>query len=198
MNLDTAIIIGKGFKKLMGPLIEVVIHDLKSEKIVFIEGTFSQRKVGDASLIENDIDWENEEFLECYSKMGFDGRLIKSISIPIKQSDNSILLMCINCDVSLFKQMQSIANSFLKGIDSEQPVSLFKNDYQEKVHEFLHQVLKEKGWSFDQLNTKKKKEIAELLFSNGAFREKNSVEYIAKLLDMGRATLFNYLKEWRE
>lgn len=198
MNLENAILIGKGFRKLMGPLIEIVIHDLTTKKITFIEGTLSQRKVGDASLIEENIDWEKDEFLECYSKIGFDGRLIKSISIPIKQSDNSILLMCVNCDVSLFKHMQSIADSFLKGIENEQPVSLFKNDYQEKIHEFLHRVLKEKGWSFNDLNIKKKKEIANILFSQGAFNEKNSVEYIAKLLDMGRATLFNYLKIWRK
>ena len=30
-----------------------------------------------------------------------------------------------------------------------------------------------------------------------AFKEKNAADYVAKVLGLGRATVFKYLKEWR-
>ena len=182
----------------MHPLVEVVIHDVTSGEIVFIEGGLSRRKVGDRSLLETSIEnWQDEVNQEIYPKLGFDGRLIKSISIPINEKNNTTLLMCINCDVSIFKDMKHLANAFFQDLENKQPACLFKNDYQEHMHEFLHKILKEKGWRLETLNIKEKREIVKLLFEEGAFNEKNAADYIANLLNMGRATIFNYLKEWR-
>ncbi len=36
------------------------------------------------------------------------------------------------------------------------------------------------------------------LFDIGAFHEKNAADYVANVLNMGRATIFNYLKEFRK
>ena len=39
---------------LMDPLIEVVIHDIKKNKIIYINGRLSGRKAGDPSLLDQD------------------------------------------------------------------------------------------------------------------------------------------------
>jgi predicted transcriptional regulator YheO len=198
MNLKTYLLIARSIVKLMHPLVEVVIHEIASGKIVFIEGGLSARKVGDPSLLETDVEnWQEEINQKIYPKLGLDGRLIKSISIPINEKHNTKFLLCINCDVSLFKDMGSFADTFLRGIENAQPACLFKSDYQERMHAFLHQILKEKGWKLGALSTKEKREIVKLLFEQGAFDEKNAADTIAKLLGMGRATIFNYLKTWR-
>ena len=129
-----------------------------------------------------------------YPKLNFDGRLIKSISVPVDDK----LLICINCDVSVFAQMQRLSESFLTSHQSMMPDSLFKKDWQEKLHNVIHAYLKEKTWRFDSLTQKQKKAIAYYLFQQEAFTEKNAADYIASALGLGRATIFNYLKSWRK
>ena len=190
MNLKLYISISNAIVLLMKPLVEVVIHDIKSETIVYIEGDLSKRKIGDPSLLEtlyNDLD------KTVYSKLNFDGRLIKSISIPLEDR----WLMCINCDVSIFTQMQGISQQLLKTTNESQPQSLFKNDWREKLHISIHSFLKRKSWTFENLSGIQKKELVKHLFDNGAFFEKNAADYIATALNMGRATIFKFLKEWR-
>ena len=63
----------------MDPLIEVVIHDIKKNKIIYINGRLSGRKAGDPSL----LDQEGLDSIDqiVYPKINFNGRLVKSISI---------------------------------------------------------------------------------------------------------------------
>lgn len=200
MNLEFCISIGRGLVMLMDPLIEVVIHDLKTETIAFIEGSLSKRQVSDPSLLEVNIgvdNWEAEIHQKIYPKLGFDGRLIKSVSIPIKENNDTVALMCINYDVSLFKGIQQITDVILKSTEHEKPAFLFKNDWQEQIHEFMYKYLTENELNLSTLTLKDKKELVHLLYKQGAFNEKHAAEYIAKVLDMGRATIFNYLKKWR-
>lgn len=198
MNIEIYIPIARGLVALMNPLVEVVIHELRTGTIAFIEGGLSKRKVGDASLLDIDGgNWEGQLDEKLYPKLEFDGRLIKSVSVPIKENDDTVALMCINYDVSLFKEIQHITDVILKSTENEKPAFLFKNDWQERIHEFTHKYLVTNGLSFKTLTPKDKKELVHLLYTEGAFNEKHAAEYIAKVLDMGRATVFNYLKKWR-
>jgi predicted transcriptional regulator YheO len=74
---------------------------------------------------------------------------------------------------------------------------LFKNDWQDQIHLFIHKYLDENNFDLNSMNKKQKKELVQRLFYQGAFDATNSTNYIANLLKMGRATIFNYLKEWR-
>ncbi len=178
---------------LLEPLVEIAIHDLKSGSICFISGNLSKRKVGDPSLL---VQEELEQNLDTitYPKLNFDGRLIKSISVPV--DDN--YLICINCDVSVFSQMHQLSHSLLLSKETVIPKSLFKNDWQEKLHHAIHTRLNEKGWRFDNLTQKQKKDVVFYLYEQQAFSEKKAADYIASVLGLGRATVFNYLKSWRQ
>lgn len=188
MDLSGYISLCDAFVLLMKPLVEVVIHDLKTNTICYVNGNLSKRKVGDFSLLD---DLETGLNKIVYPKLNFDGRLVKSISVPIRDTH----LICINCDVSVFSQMQSLSEQFLA--IHPKPESLFKNDWQEKLHISVHNFLEQKSWSFDHLKGLQKKELIKHLFDLGAFNEKNAPDYVAKILSMGRATIFNYLKQWR-
>ncbi len=178
---------------LLKPLIEIVIHDLSTDTIVYIEGELSKRQLDDSSLLAKDA-FENDLNQIIYPKLNFDGRLIKSISIPLE----SRWLLCINCDVSIFSQMQRLSEDFVAIPQSSQPKSLFKHDWQEKMHMAVHGFINEKNWRFDALTQKQKKEVVHYLFQQGAFEQKNASDYIANTLGIGRATIFNYLKHWRQ
>jgi len=178
---------------LMKPLIEVVIHDLSSGKICYINGNLSKRKIGDLSYLEpNILDGNIDQIV--YPKINFDGKLIKSISVPLENK----YLLCINADVSIFSQMNDLSKVFLNIDIKDQPESLFKNDWQEKLHVTIQAFLQKHGLKFDQLNNLQKKQLAKYLFELGAFAEKNAADYIAEVLGLGRATIFKYLKEWRK
>ena len=51
MNISQYIPLCDSIVLLMRPLIEVIIHDLVSGKIYYINGNLSKRKVGDSSLL---------------------------------------------------------------------------------------------------------------------------------------------------
>ena len=93
---------------LMAPLIEVVIHDIESDTILYIKGSLSRRKPGDQSLLHTDKMADVDKII--YPKINFDGRLVKSISVVLEAK----WLLCINCDVSVFNQMKTLSHVFLK------------------------------------------------------------------------------------
>ena len=191
MNLSHYIPICDAIVLLMHPLVEVVLHDIESNHIVYINGSLSKRKIGDPSLL-------NKEGLQSvnqiiYPKINFDGRLVKSVSTVLERK----WLLCINSDVSVFSKMQDLSHIFLQS-NGSQPKALFTNDWQEKLHVSIHDYLQQHNLSFDFLNNAHKKAIAKNLFDLGAFTEKNAADYVANSLNLGRATVFKYLKEWRK
>jgi predicted transcriptional regulator YheO len=180
----------------MDPLVEVVIHDLASGTIGYINGTLSKRKVGDPSLLQeglmSGIDM-TESLEKTYTKLSFDGRLVKSCSVIFDKR----WMICLNCDVSVFDSMKNLANQLLQS-SSPQPKALFHHDWQEQLHKSIHAFLQKKQWSFETLRSAQKKEMVFYLFQQGAFSQKKASDYLAEILHMGRATIFNYLKEWRQ
>lgn len=192
MNLSTYTSIADALVLLMSPLVEIVIHDFESGTIRYIKGGLSKRKAGDPSLLEMG---ELEENIDktVYSKLNFDGRLIKSISVPLSDK----WLMCINCDISIFNDMQRLSGNILHATHQNKPEGLFKNDWQDKLHIAIHGFLQDKNWRFETLSGAEKKELVKYLFEQGAFHETNAADYVANILGMGRATIFKYLKEWR-
>jgi len=191
MILSTYIPICDAIVLLMDPLVEVVIHDIDKNSIAYINGALSGRKVGDPSL----LDQEGVNSVDCvvYPKINFDGRLVKSISVMLQAK----YLLCINCDVSIFSKLQELSGTLLQKNMSNQPQSLFINDWQEKLHVSTHTYMHNHGLSFDRLTQSDKKALTRHLFELGAFSEKNAADYVAKVLNLGRATVFKYLKEWR-
>lgn len=175
--------------QLMRPLVEVVIHDIYTKSIVYVGGKLSKRKLGDESLLS--AEEVNNVDQIVYPKISFDGRLVKSISTVLEGR----YILCINCDVSIFSKMQELSSALLQM--EKQPQSLFANDWQEKLHVSIHEYLQSHGLLFDNLSQNNKKALANHLFILGAFHEKNAAEYVAKVLGLGRATMFKYLKEWR-
>lgn len=189
MMLSSYILICDAIVRLMDPLVEIVIHDIAGDSITYINGKLSHRKVGDASLLDTEDLHHIDQIV--YPKVNFDGRLVKSISLILEDK----YLLCINCDISIFNQMQELSSALLQM--GNQPRSLFTNDWQEKLHVSIHAYLQNHNMSFDHLSQSDKKALAKHLFDLGAFHEKNAADYVAKVLMLGRATVFKYLKEWR-
>lgn len=196
--LEHHIKIAKSIIQLMQPMVEVVIHDLKTQTISYIEGGLSKRKIGDPSLLTKIDSWDSELEDVIYHKLSHDGKLLKSTTIPIQQDGETIALMCINYDISVFQEMQKISTLTLTKRLDDQPQSLFKNDWQERIHLALHKFLSEKDKKIEKLTFEEKKEIVQFLYQMGAFKGRNATDYVAEILGMGRATIFKYLKQMKD
>jgi predicted transcriptional regulator YheO len=189
MSFSNYIPICDAIARLMDPLVEIVIHDIAQNSIAYINGKLSNRAVGEASLLDKERLDNIDQIV--YPKLNFDGRLVKSVSVILEGN----YLLCINCDVSIFNKMQELSSALLQM--SNKPQSLFVNDWQEKLHVSIHAYLQNHNLSFDQLSQNDKKALTKHLFKLRAFNEKNAADYVAKVLQLGRATVFKYLKEWR-
>lgn len=189
--------IAQGISLLFYPHIEVVIHDLKAGKIAAIFNNMSRREVGDESLIDDIEDISNiPDIFPVYCKTNWDGRMIKSISITIRNGHGKPThLLCMNLDISKWEEMHHFILSMIQPSNqAEKPELLFKNDWREKINVYVTEYLKKEGFILKNLTKEKKRELIHLLYQEGAFEAKNAAAYIADVLGISRATIYNYLR----
>ncbi|WP_032112326.1 helix-turn-helix transcriptional regulator [Candidatus Paracaedibacter symbiosus] len=197
--LNSFVPVARVVAKIYAPFVEVIIHDLDNQKVHHVEGNLSKLNTGDLSKLEENLDILEASIERCTSpQVNKNGRLIKTIStILVDQKGDEKGLMCINFDVSKLVLTQEILTELLAPQVEAESEEMFKNDWQDQIHLFIHKFLDENKLNLEVLNTKQKKELVYGLFNQGAFNATNSANYIAGILNMGRATIFNYLKEWR-
>lgn len=182
---------------LLHPHTEVVVHDLKTGLIAAIFNPFSKRKVGDESLIEEVANLKSlPDVFPIYSKANPDGRNLKSITATLKdQKGIPIGLLCINLDLSRWEEMHTFLGEWLRTVGTEpEPKVLFKDDWREKINSYVSDYLKRECTTLKTLRSEEKKELVLALYNEGAFKAKNAASYVADVLDLSRATIYNYLR----
>ena len=186
----------EGFHAILPSLIEIVIHDINRDKITYKKGNLTKRVIGDDSYLDKNANYRDIDQL-IYDQVTINGKEMRSISVPIYSGSEIKELICINCDISIFNQMQTISSHFLDSKISNKPEILFKNEYKEKINNWIERQLEEQKLKLDEIDSKTKKDLVYKLHIKNAFEEKNAVDHVANALQMGRATIFKYLKEWR-
>lgn len=188
--------IAEAISLLLYPHAEVVLHDLKTGCIAAIYHNLSKRKVGDESLLEElSNHHELPDVFPVYLKTNWDGRKMKSISATIRdQKGRAVGLLCINLDLTKWNEMHLFLESWLNHATHQQPVVLFKDDWREKINAYVSDYLDKAGTSLRLLNKETKKALVIALHQEGAFQAKHAASYVADVLDLSRATVYNYLK----
>ena len=187
----------EAIQRLLHPYAEVVVHDIKQNKIAAIYHPFSKRRVGDDSLLSKEEMSVLEDCIGPYQRRNSDGKKLKSVSSLIRdENNNPVGMLCINLDVSHFEGFQQMLAEFM-GVDNltPQPEPLFKDDWQERINLCVHQYLSKHHLTLDTLNRSEKKELIVHLHKTGAFAAKNAAHYIAQVIKTSRATVYNYLAE---
>jgi len=184
--------------RLLHPYAEVLIHNVKQNKIAVIYNNFSKRKAGNGSLLDNEeILTQPIEVWGPYEKINWDGKRLKSITSAIRDDDGKLIgLLCINLDLSVLEKYQLLIESFIGSIKtSKQPEVLFKDDWRERVNQSIHHYLKKHQLNLNTLTAAQKQQIIHHLYAQGAFDGKNTANYIAQVLGISRATVYNYLQK---
>jgi len=191
----------KGIATLFGAHCEVVLHSIKNyeDSVVSIEnGHNSSRKIG-APLTNvaletiKKIDSNSYELIPYESKFP-NGNRCKSITVPIKNGELLIGLMCINfnLDVSLADFMYSFSEHKTKELSSPEQYSARVEDLMESV---LNKHLEEVLLDTTIPNQDKNKIIIIKLNEAGFFQLRGSVETVAEKLQISVHTIYSYIRK---
>jgi D-arginine utilization repressor len=197
--------IAEAIGKILHPYAEIVIHDIKEDCIVHIVNPYSGRKAGDSSMLGlMDIDLEvlhkKKDVIGPYENTGNKEQRLRSISAVLKDNQGkSIGILCMNLDFSVMEAGLDILNSFLrpKNIAAPPPV-LFKNDWKNSIKIEIDAFLKENNIVIEKLNAKNRKHLIHQLDKKGLFYARKSIEQIANLLGISRATAYKDLNKVRK
>lgn len=197
-DLDNYRAIADAIATLFFPHAEVVLHDLRTQKIDYIANNISKRAVGDDAALEDMLGEEvDERTIGPYEKLNWDGQKIRSVSSVLRDARGvPIAVLCINLNISLFESAKQALDLFLApGKLIPQPDALFRDDWQERINTFLHNWLRQRQLGLNLLTREHKRELVEALHAEGAFKGKSAANYVANVLNMGRATVYKHLKE---
>ncbi|KTD72499.1 helix-turn-helix transcriptional regulator [Legionella tucsonensis] len=185
----------EAIQRLLYPYAEVIVHDVKQNKIVAIYNPFSKRRAGDASQLDQDDLQLLNDCVGPYEKTNWNGNKIKSVSSMIRDENHNVVgMLCINLDVSVMEKFNESLQQFLQCAQLiAKPEPLFKDDWQERVNTYINHYLNEHQLLLDSLNRKEKQALIDHLYTIGAFSGKNAAQYIAQILNVSRATIYNYL-----
>ena len=200
-KLENYKVIADCIATLLFPHAEVILHDVKSQSVVHIANNFSKRKLGDDSALEElPGDFDQVSRLGPYEKLNWNGQKIRSITSVLRDDQgNAEVLLCININFSVLDQARDALNAFFQVSRLiPQPDALFRDDWQERINTFMHAWLSEQQLSLNTLNMKQKRMLIEALYAEGAFDGRTTTDYVANVLNMGRATVYKYLKALRE
>jgi predicted transcriptional regulator YheO len=197
-SLDNFRAIADAIATLFFPHAEVVLHDLRTQKVDYIANNLSKREIGDDSALEDMLSDEvSERNIGPYEKLNWDGQKIRSLSTVLRDREgHPLAVLCINLNISLFENAKAALDLFLSPTKLiPQPDSLFRDDWQERINTFLHAWLRERQLSLNVLTRDHKRELVLALHAEGAFKGKSASNYVANVLNMGRATVYKHLKE---
>ncbi|WP_342244126.1 helix-turn-helix transcriptional regulator [Pseudomonas sp. OTU5201] len=199
--LDNYRAVADAIATLFFPHAEVVLHDLRTQKIDYIANNISKRCVGDDAALEDMLSEDvDERTIGPYEKLNWDGQKIRSVSTVLRDAQGApVALLCINLNISMFEAAKAALDLFLSSSKLiPQPDALFRDDWQERINTFLHNWLRQRQLGLNLLTREHKRELVLALHAEGAFKGKSAANYVANVLNMGRATVYKHLKELKE
>jgi predicted transcriptional regulator YheO len=181
---------------LLQPQAEVVLHDLTTETVAHIANPFSRREVGEPSLL-HEIDFRPDlAVIGPYEKVNFDGRRLKSVSAVLRAEDGrAVAVLCINLDVTHLQMAIDLLTTLTRvPPGAGQPAVLFQEDWHERINQYVHDWTARNGVALADLDRAQKRQLVGELASDGAFGGRHAAAYISRVLNLSRASVYNYLR----
>ena len=197
--------LAKGIAAEFGEKCEVVLHDYEQpfdHTIVAIEnGQITGRKVGDSStnlglqVMKGSTRGDDKYSYITQTK---DGKILKSSTIYIR-NDLGVAIgsLCINFDITDLKMVESTIQSITSNATQETE-EVISNDINELLDTLIWQSVDYVGTPVVHMNREDKIKGLKFLEHKGAFLIKKSADKIAKVYDISKYTLYNYLEDGKK
>ena len=189
--------VGEAVATLLHPYAEVVLHDLRTGRIVRIWNSFSDRQAGDLSnLKEAEAAFPSDQrVLGPYDKaLNSEGRT-KSITAAMRDEDGELFgFMCINLDVSLLDRAAAVLSTFASS-ELKRPEPIYRNDMKQHINYLVRDYSLKVNRPVDNLTREQRVELVSIINRDGLFQARNSVRLVATAMKISRASVYNLLAE---
>lgn len=181
---------------------EVVIHDLTTPEnsVVYVSnGTVTGRKPGQSfdHLVKQVL--LNKNFKnDCVTNYTFttkDGKNIKSSSSLIRDAKGEVIgMVCINVDITKWKEMQKTINDFLLTSDDDIETEVDVNqNVMDIIDELIDNIVAKRN--LQEMNRKECVEVIRFMNAKGIFLVKGAIDRVANLMGVSKVTIYSYLDE---
>ncbi len=190
--------VAQAIAALLHPHAEVVIHDLRTDRIIDIWNAFSRRKAGDESLLGDDIELHlDRDVYGPYDKANVDGARLKSITAALRDDKGKCIgLMCVNMDVSQFDQAIKLLSAFAAPSEPR-PEALFRQDWREHINLVIRAFLESKRKALKALDREERIALIAEIDAAGLFAARNAAPHVASAMNVSRATVYALLNAAR-
>ena len=198
--LSNYVSIAEALAVLFGPVVEIVLHDLRTGKIAHIANVWSGRKVGDDSLVDLELsDFGNGvRILGPYEKASPRGERLRSVTAVLRNLEGeAIALLCVNLDLSKIDVVSNMISGLFPSKALVPYPEMFRKDWQEQLNAVIRDFLLAKRTTLERLNRSEREELIHTIGDRGAFALRHSAKYVAFQLGISRATLYNVLRRKR-
>ncbi|MEI0611918.1 helix-turn-helix transcriptional regulator [Brachyspira pilosicoli] len=192
----------KGIANIFGKYCEVLVHSLDNYEhaVLFIEnGHNSSRNIGapitDLALELINGAHKNKKFLKPYESKFPNGDICKSVTIPIKNKDKLIGLLCINInmEVSLMDFMEDFS---IKNKNEDNHYENYSSNIDDMIKSILNKNVNDIILDMSIPNQEKNKKIILKLHKIGFFNLKGSVEALAEKLHISVHTVYSNIRKY--
>ncbi|MEM7049611.1 MAG: PAS domain-containing protein [Acidobacteriota bacterium] len=199
--LEQAATVGEALARLFHPFVEVVVHDLASGRISAIFNPLSRRSVGDDSRVRDRAGLAaGPDVHGPFEQRGLDGRRQKYVSVVWRdEMGEAVGLLCINMDLGVLDRVQEVLGAFLQPAgDSAALDAHFRDDWQDRVRSFVGDYCRRHGLPTTGLARERRRDLVAALQEAGGLRAKNAAAFVANVLGVSRATVYNDLAALKE
>ena len=199
-SFDNACATAEAISRLFGPRVEVVVHDLRRERIAHIANPMSQRKIGDPSNLHEIELGGDGPVIGPYEKVNWDGATLRSISILQQDvTGRAAFVICVNHDQADLLALRRLAEALGPApLDDPAPQALLRNDWHDRLNTFASGWCRDRGARIDALGRADRRALIAALSDSGALAERHAAAYVARMLGVSRATVYNDLKALSE
>ncbi|MDB5738299.1 MAG: hypothetical protein JWO65_1967 [Sphingomonas bacterium] len=198
-DLESYFAVADGLAALFSPFVEAVVHDVRSDTVAHVANAFSPREPGDPSDLRETPMTPDARVIGPYEKINYDGRRIRAISIVLRDGAGAAIgMLCINSDVTEFEGVRRMLQSFL-GIGDVPAVreTAINEDWHERINRFVAAWIAERATTIDRLDRDGRRELIAAIDAVNGFAGKRSAAYVARMLGVSRATIYNELAKIR-
>jgi predicted transcriptional regulator YheO len=189
--------IGEAVATLFHPFAEVVLHDLRTGRIVRIWNVSTGRQAGDLSHLNQPQDQfsVDQAVLGPYEKaLPSQGRT-KSITAGLRDPEGELIgFLCINLDVTFIDNATTMLATFTSS-DMKRPEPIYRSDLQQHISYLVRDYSLKINKPIHHLSKQERVNLVSLVDGAGLFQARNSINLVAKAMQLSRATVYNLLAD---
>ncbi|MGW2160502.1 helix-turn-helix transcriptional regulator [Nonomuraea sp. NPDC001699] len=184
---------------LLAPYAEVILHDVRGDRVLGVWNPMSGRAPGAPSLLgELDrLDSSPNGVYGPYEKLTADGRRLSSVSAVLRDPDGEpSAVLCVNLDRTPLEQAATLLAAFAAP-SAPRPEALFEQDWTDRVQRIVGAYVREHGRPVERLTREDRLAVVAELELAGVFAVRRAATVVAGALRTSRSTLYALLAELR-